>query len=261
MHRANSILSVALIAALPTLASATDSYPTVLADASQTIRAKTGTQWTIRQTNDTTAVTRVGLDGSKTQTVLPGRFGLPIVTTRGATDGASLNGSTLILAQVGRRDRFVAVSGGRSTRIDLSGTFTFDAVSPKGGAIYVTELVDPDRHLYWVRAYNLRSHVLGPRFVSKVFNGPQHVEGDAMQGLPVDRMIGPVGQLGSAVTLTIYAGAKQPFVHALNTANGGAICFDLPAALAASASKLRLKNDAGTSKVMLGHQVVFTLTL
>ncbi len=58
-----------------------------------------------------------------------------------------------------------------------------------------------------------------------------------MEGLPLDR----VASLDGRTVYTLYDGPFHPFIHALNTAEGWALCYDLPDNLRSRASALVLR--------------------
>ena len=106
-------------------------------------------------------------------------------------------------------------------RIDLKGTFGFDAVSPDGSMLYLIQhTTAEDWQHYIVRAYDLRSGGLLP---GRVADKAQ--KSWIMQGWAVARATTADGRW--AYTLYMNPGG-YPFVHALDTVRGVAHCIGLP---------------------------------
>ena len=155
--------------------------------------------------------------------LIPGRFGIAVITSTGTTDGVSPDGETLVLPSLDRGEttRFAVLST-RTLRvrkvIELDGLFTFDALSPDARTMYAIEyLSDTD---YRVRAVDVSTGSLYARVV--VAKGE---EGGTMTGYPVARATGEGGEWA----YTLYGRDRaQAFVHALYTPQRTAICIDLP---------------------------------
>lgn len=159
---------------------------------------------------------------------LRGRFVVPVVALDGSAGGLSHDGSTLMLIRP--RVRFprsytsFAVLHPTSLRVRqrvrLSGDFSFDALSPDGGSAYLVQYVsrtDPTR--YVVRRYDVRAGRLVP---GAVVDPRERTV--IMRGFPVTRASSPDGSWA----YTLYDGfGPQPFVHALDTVGGRAVCIDL----------------------------------
>ena len=87
-----------------------------------------------------------------------GLLGIPQVTWDGTTDGISANGQRLVLASITSRPlavttTFVVLRAntlGVQRRIELSGHWVFDAISPDGSTIYAVQYADLSH--YSVRA-------------------------------------------------------------------------------------------------------------
>ena len=87
-----------------------------------------------------------------------GLLGIPQVTWDGTTDGISANGQRLVLASItsrplGLQTTFVVLRAntlGVQRRIELSGHWVFDAISPDGSTIYAVQYTDLSH--YSVRA-------------------------------------------------------------------------------------------------------------
>ena len=101
------------------------------------------------------------------RTTLPGEWGVPMVTIRGAHGGLSLDGGTLVLGsnvhpdgQLRARSSFAVLST-RDLRlnrtISLHGDYSFDALSPTGRWLYlIHHLQSSPGTRYQVKAYDLR---------------------------------------------------------------------------------------------------------
>jgi hypothetical protein len=204
-----------------------------------------GSGWRVERTSGTTIVTRNGGE----RVVVPGDWALGVVTARGHRAGLSADGSTLVLANVAARDRFMVVQNKKARELRFAGTFGVDAVSADGHALYLIESKD-DLGRYAVRQADLTTDTLLPGVVQNVDvnqRGPvQHGDDEdvTMRGKPLDRSVHTDGW-----TYTLYYGTTHTYVHALNGRTvGPSLCFDLPAAWSANAEGLRLSptDDAMT---------------
>ena len=178
-----------------------------------------------------TVVVAVRLDGGRVVRfrALRGSFGVPLVAYDGTTGGLSVDGRTLVLGQGPRgglapATRF-AVLNTRNFRIrrafTLRGDFAFDALSPDGRLLYLIEHVSAqDFSRYRVRAYDLGAGRLLARVIADKREGTR-----VMAGYPVARATGADGSW--AYTLYRNDGGS-PFVHALDTRRGQAVCIDIP---------------------------------
>ena len=169
-------------------------------------------------------------DGAVLRTrVLPGKLGIPLITFSGTVEGTWANGRRLVLSTSIYDDpsstRFVALDARTlATRrtITLTGAFAFDALSPDGKRLYVTQFPNgyngPIR--YVVRSLSLATGRLEPgAIVDKT------EPGERMAGIPMSRGWSPDG----ASAYTLYNGLdSHAFVHALDTVNRSARCIDLP---------------------------------
>jgi hypothetical protein len=176
-----------------------------------------------------TMIARLQQDGGRVLRTRSGRgYGIPAVTVQGDADGLSADGSTLVLvpenARLGRERTTLRILHAPNLRnrdrITLDGAFTFDAISPDGSRIYLIEYPSrPDTTRYLVRALDVRSGRLDPQPILD----PDETPGD-MRGYPVRRAISPDGRWA----YTLYGGAgEHPFIHALDTVEGRAVCIDL----------------------------------
>ena len=168
--------------------------------------------------------------------VVHGSFGVARIAVDASTVGVSGDGRTLVLASQPARDktRFVALStaglAARST-VSLDGMWSLDALSPDGATMYLIRYGDG---YYEVRSYSLAAQELNPNVIVD-----KRELGEPMTGYAVAR----AEPRGGGWAYTLYARpGRTPFVHALDTTQGAAICIDLPWKLSAStAEKLRLK--------------------
>ena len=157
---------------------------------------------------------------------LTGILGIPLVAFDGSLGGLAHNGRSLVLASpdvIAGRSRFVVLSTrtlGLQRTIALRGTWSYDALSPDGRKLYLVEHAAAGSPTYRVRAYDLargkllREAVIDPR-----------QGGRAMTGAPVTRATAQNGIW--AYTLYQKPGGL-PFVHALDTVRGKALCIELP---------------------------------
>ena len=190
-----------------------------------------------------TIVARVRRSGGQilTSLVLPGSFTIPAVAYDGSASGLSADGRVLVLieprAQFPRVRTTLAILDAPRLRVRtvlrLRGDFSFDAISPKGGLLYLIQYVSPrDPTRYAVRAYDVRHG----RLLTEPVVDP-HERGEKMRGNPLSRAVSPDGRWA----YTLYDGAGgTPFVHALYTSGRTARCIDLDA-LAGNAYLARLR--------------------
>jgi hypothetical protein len=170
-----------------------------------------------------------GIGRTLTQRTLDGTLAVPGVAWDGTTSGLSSLGGRLVLIEPRQRfprerTRLVmvdATSLRTVAELDLKGDYSFDAVSPDGGLIYLIHYFDPkDPSVYEVRAWDLESERLLPEPIID-----QRIAPEVMRGYPMTRATSPDGEW----EYTLYdGGGKKPFVHALNTATKTALCVDLP---------------------------------
>ncbi|HEX5928668.1 MAG TPA: hypothetical protein VFY48_04665 [Solirubrobacterales bacterium] len=178
---------------------------------------------------------------------LPGHYSIPSAAFDDRAGGLSADGSTLVL------DRFSWIYPPRSTRLaivhterqprrapgegppqpaierlHLSGSFSFDAISPDGSTVYLIE------HLsrlfggaYQVRALDVSSGELDP---VPIVDPAEPME--RMEGIPISRAYSRDGRWAYTLYTSHQKGkyelAHEPFVHALDTVSGEAVCIDLP---------------------------------
>lgn len=168
-------------------------------------------------------------------TTVDGTLTLPSIGVDAVPVGLSGDGRSLILAvqpgllgkggespMVGDlRSRF-AVLGTDLTAsarmIDLAGRFSFDALSPDGQVLYLVEHVPADSPTgYQVRAYDVALGALRDGVIVDKTAGAL-----LMQGTPVTQLRSATG----GWIYTLYRNrANGPFIHALNAADGWALCL------------------------------------
>jgi len=159
---------------------------------------------------------------------LRGRYAVPVVALDGTVDGLSADGRTLVLIRprtgFPRSTTTFAVLDAREMRVRevvrLRGDFSYDAMSPDGGLVYLIQYTsrrDPTR--YAVRAYDTHASRLLPDPIID-----PRAFGEGMRGYPITRAT------SGRWAYTLYDGAgKHPFVHALDTRDLTAACIDLHA--------------------------------
>ena len=114
-----------------------------------------------------------------------------------------------------------------SRRSSCSGVaFEYDALSPDGATLYVVEhLAGPPEGHYQVRAVDTATGTLRDGVVVDKQN-----LNEPMAGYPVDQV-----RQQNGFVFTLYRGPEHPFIHALSSADGWALCIDLPGAGVADA--------------------------
>ena len=161
--------------------------------------------------------------------VLAGKLGVPQITFSGVVEGTWANGRRLLLSTSIYDNPTSTTFVVLDTRtlatlrtIALPGAFAFDALSPDGKRLYVTQFPNgyngPIR--YVVRSLSLASGRLEPGAIVD-----KSEPGERMTGIPMARSWSR--NRGSAYTL--YNGLEShAFVHALDTVKRSARCIDLP---------------------------------
>ncbi len=207
-------------------------------------------------TAKSTVVAAISVQGGRVlrSRALRGFYGVPLVAYDGTTAGLSGDGRTLVVASYGPlpgeagTTRFLALRAKNLNpyrRVELRGSWSFDALSPDGTRLYLVEHISAGPSpRYRVRAYDLAAGRLLPnavidRLVSKAIMG----------GQPATRATTPDGRWA----YTLYARRNgKPFVHALDTARRKAFCIDLPLKLGEPEQmrlRLRLRHDALTVRL------------
>jgi hypothetical protein len=179
-----------------------------------------------------TVVAKVAQDGGEIvrSAFLPGRYAVPVVAYDGSAAGLSGDGRTLVLVRPRaafprKRTTFAVLDTNRLRKpqqITLAGDFSFDALSPGGGLLYLIQYVDPgDPTRYRVRAFDLEAG----RLLRGEIVDPREPD-EAMRGSPITRETSIDGRWA----YTLYDGlGSHPFVHALDTTGRTAACIDLDA--------------------------------
>ena len=155
---------------------------------------------------------------------LPGSFGISLVAYDGSAGGLSHDGKRLVLVSYASPilTEF-AVLGTSSLSVvksvQLKGFWSFDALSPDAGTMYLIQYLRPNYSHYRVLAYDVRrGHLVGRVVADKTETG-------AMIGSPQMRLTPTNGSWA----YTLYIRPKgTAFVHALDTVHRSAICIDLP---------------------------------
>jgi DNA-binding beta-propeller fold protein YncE len=159
---------------------------------------------------------------------LPGGFQLPPATLSGVPGGLSQDGRWLVLeafdkmasgVTTGTHFLIVDTSYAKPVkRVDLAGSFQFDAISNDGQRIYLIEYLS--NGAYHVRFFNVVSGQLDPTIVFDKSDGSS-----AMAGLRLSGVASPDGHWLYSVYTRQNKGA---FIHALSLDDPIAFCIDLP---------------------------------
>jgi hypothetical protein len=226
----------------PSAAPAPAAAPTPAEVASALVRDDRNDRQYVLAGDTATSVRILDLAGAPVATLeLPGVFEHARADGLIAPDGISHDGGTLVLERPAAertdgRTKFAIVDTRLASApkvVELQGAFDYDALSPDGRILYLTQRVDltrtaarpsdvaPDDAIeYVVRPYDLATGILGPVIADKL--GRDVVE--PMVGGAQARVIDPTGEWA----YTVYDGGPHAFVHALNLANGFALCIDIP---------------------------------
>jgi hypothetical protein len=180
----------------------------------------------------TTTLARIRVHGGRVVRWggVQGDVGIPLVAYDGSSGALSADGRRLVLAsftsppEAGAQTEFAVVDARTfrvRDRIMLDGAFSFDAISPDGRYLFVTEYLPSEAPPgpYRIRVADLRTARLLPGAIV------DRDEPGAMQGEPVTRLAGPGGRW--AYTLYASRGGHH-FLHALDTVRRVAVCVDLP---------------------------------
>ena len=226
--RALLLVVAALVAAPAALA---DGGPMYTTDGGAGIAAPKSTHYVTLSTNGGNTMLLVTKHGAVSgwQDIV-GAYGIPMTTIRNP-GGLSRDGKTLILQstiygtyQPGSTTRFLVLDT-RSLRTEdgffLKGTFAFDALSPDGTRLYLTQHIDANNaSRYIVRAYDLARDRLLPGRIADRTQKSWVMQGDALT-----RTTSPGGRW----VYTLYDNyGGYPFIHALDTVRGVAHCIGLP---------------------------------
>lgn len=157
--------------------------------------------------------------------LLQGSFGIPVIANRTNGEGLFHDGSSFVLQSVGVKaatsfdvvnTRDLAVK----SSFTLPGTFSYDALSPDGQTLYLTEHTSvQDVEHYVVRAYDIDKQQLRPNQIAD-----KTQKNWVMQGWPAARTTSADGRW----VYTLYANpGGVPFVHALDTVKAVAHCIGI----------------------------------
>ena len=159
-----------------------------------------------------------------------GSYGIPMTTYRDS-GGLSHDGKSLVLESTtylgdpsATTTRFLVLNT-RTLRTEngffLKGTFAFDALSPNGKRLYLTQHMDSTNvSRYVVRAYDLTRDRLLPGRIADRTQKSWVMQGDALT-----RTTSPGGRW----VYTLYDNyGGYPFIHALDTVRGVAHCIGIP---------------------------------
>jgi hypothetical protein len=177
--------------------------------------------------------------------------------------GPSSDGTALALVAASNgaatETRFAVVTKSKTANVVLRGEWTFDAISPNGRTLYLAESVGGDA--YVIRPADVITGRAGVALSVKsiAINNVSGDDGPTMQGLPMDR----VAASSDGFILTLYDGPGFPFVHALQTRDSFALCYDLPKSMKSIVNELTLRSTSTAAKFEILHKnkVVATLTL
>ncbi|HEX2468379.1 MAG TPA: hypothetical protein VHJ54_09250 [Solirubrobacterales bacterium] len=188
-----------------------------------------GSRYTAIKAGSGTLVQRISTsDGHIEASVFHGgQLAIPAVAYDGSPGGLSADGNRLVLSEPGLRfpqrdSAFTVLDPDRLHILDtvtLPGTWTYDALSPNGRWLYLIEYTSQrDITQYEVRRYDLDRGRLDP----KPIVDPEE-SAEEMYGSPMTRATSP----DSRWAYTLYDASEHPFIHALDTARGTAVCIDL----------------------------------
>jgi hypothetical protein len=152
---------------------------------------------------------------------------VPAVALDGSASGLSADGTTLSLirprARFPQRRTNLMILNAKSLRSQrrttLRGDFSFDAISPDGGLLYLVQYLSRrDPTSYAVRAYDVNAG----RLLRAPIVDPREPD-EQMGGFPITRSYSPDRRWA----YTLYDGRQHPFIHALDTVGRTAACIDL----------------------------------
>ncbi len=195
--------------------------------------ATVGWSYDTVRTGGDTEVLRIATGTGEIQrsTGLNGVYGIPLVAYDGTASGLSADGRTLVLIRPRttfprQQTTFAEFDAERLKlrgEITLPGDFSFDALSPDGRTMYLIRYTDPrDPTSYQVRAYDLaRDRLLPDPIIDP------NESGEEMAGLPQTRAVSPDGRWAYTLYDPMEGNEHPPFIHALDTQRGTAVCIDL----------------------------------
>jgi hypothetical protein len=245
------------LAALLLSSAALAAGPSYVAQGGLGVLARDGThRFVAVPVGGATAIERISVRGGSVTgwTELAGAYGIPQPTMSAAhLEGLTRDGKRLVVATAGAQapTRLAVVDTNTMRvveRIVLPGVFAYDALSPDGQTLYLTQYVDRnDATRYVVRAYDLQHRRL-------------------VRGRIADKTQRSWVMTGFATTRTTSAGGRwvytlfmrpggYPFVHALDTVGRVAHCIGLPwtARDQGPLMRMRLKLTNGDSELALRY--------
>jgi hypothetical protein len=172
-----------------------------------------------------------GRDGKVLRsTVVPGFYGVPLVTYDGTSGGLSGDGKWVTVSSYGPnpgltgKTSFTVLSTKtleRRRSLVLRGSWSYDASSPDGSLLYLVQhFKAAPSPRYRIRLYDVGAGRLFPAPVVDRLGSEA-----TMRGQPVTRTTSGTGRWA----YTLYARKQHPpFVHALDTERRQAYCVDLP---------------------------------
>ena len=223
------LVVVTVLAALLVPAAALAAGPSYVAHGGLGVLSNDGKhRFVAVSTGGGTAIERIAVRGGAVSgwATLDGGWGIPQPTMRpGQLEGLTRDGKRLVVGTgAGSPTRFAVLRTrdlGVDSRFELPGRFSYDALSPDGETLYLTQYVDRDNvSRYVVRAYDLRNNRLLP---GRIADKTQ--KSWVMEGFATTRTTGLDGRW--VYTLFMRPGG-YPFVHALDTVRGVARCIGLP---------------------------------
>ena len=171
-------------------------------------------------------------------TAIDGSWRLPTIGAEPVPVGLALDRQTIALVEgvepgTNGRTRFAILERGFAAEpriVTLKGRFDYDALSPDGHVLYVVEHLDTDAGgRYQVRAVDLPAGTLRDGVIVDKTNVDE-----VMAGYPLAQV-----RRADGGVFTLYRGTEHPFIHALNSVEGWALCLDLPAVNADDATAAR----------------------
>jgi hypothetical protein len=239
--RRSLLLAVPVLLATASTATAVAAGPVQGGTAFQGVAAS-GVRYLAVPAGNGTLLERIATAGGKLLRTrwIHGTFTVPLVAADGAAGGLSADGRTLVVASphtdYPQARSTLAILDARRILprrvLRLKGDFSYDAVSPDGSTLYLTQLTSRDLSRYAVRALDVATGRLLPGAIVDATEPDE-----PMRGFPVTRVTGPGGRF----EYTLYTGGDHPFVHKLDTVRMRAACLELPGIKDASAMRLRLE--------------------
>jgi len=152
---------------------------------------------------------------------LGGTYHLPAATANGMPGGISLNGRWLVAESIETTTTHMLVIDTSTSKvrrkIDLAGSFEFDALSNDGDRLYLIQHLNGRE--YYVRLYDVVGGRLDENIVVDKSDGNQTMVGTRLSGVA-----SPDGH----VLFSMYVREHEsPFVHALSLDGPFAFCLDL----------------------------------